>query len=371
MPSKVVKNGRTRWLACVKAEGKRKQKICSTKAEALEWEVATRKSLKQSPKEETETHMVSLGEWANSYLDYAEVKLGSLTFREKKAAFRRFFAEVNPDIQLENFTARHALNYLQNQAKKRSGNSCNKDRKNLAAAWNWAVKFYNIPPNPFLKVERFPEKRKPRYIPPEEDFWAVYDVAEGQDKVMLLSYLYLAARRAELFRLTWEDVDFLNRQVRLGTRKNQDGTLEYEWLPMVSELKKALLWWWESRPVKDTAYVFICTDRYNFCRQYYGQPFRKRQKLMKRLCKKAGVKHFGLHAIRHLSASTLYQAGQPVALIQAILRHKSASTTERYLRKLGLEQTREAMESVFAGRGSGKVLPFNKKEAPVSTASGA
>jgi hypothetical protein len=29
-------------------------------------------------------------------------------------------------------------------------------------------------------------ERQPRYVPPEEDFWKVYEKAEGQDKVMLL-----------------------------------------------------------------------------------------------------------------------------------------------------------------------------------------
>ncbi len=42
--------------------------------------------------------------------------------------------------------------------------------------------------------------------------------------------------------------------------------------------------------------------------------------------------------------------GNSVGVIQAILRHKSPSTTERYLKTLGLEHTREALEGLFKPR---------------------
>jgi integrase len=305
------------------------------------------------------------------YLDFAKAKFSRTTYKEKTSVFKRLFACVNKESGVDSFTAKHALAYLQRQTEIRSGYACNKDRKNLVAAWNWAIKFHDFTLNPFQRVEKFSEVRSPRYVPPEDDFWAVFDVAEGQDKIMLLAFLHLAARRSELFRLTWEDVNFLNNRIRLGTRKRKDGTMEFDWLPMTKELKNTLMKWWEERPVKDSPYVFVCVFKNNFCQRYYGMPFVKRQHLMNRLCKRAGVKAFGLHAIRHLTASALYQAGQPVAVIQAILRHKSPSTTERYLHSLGLEHTREALDGVFQGRGLGKVIPFTKKETPKVAASGA
>jgi hypothetical protein len=43
---------------------------------------------------------------------------------------------------------------------------------------------------------------------------------------------------------------------------------------------------------------------------------------------------FGVHAIRHLSASILDDKNYPITVIHALLRHKSANTTAKYLHKL-------------------------------------
>ncbi len=72
---------------------------------------------------------------------------------------------------------------------------------------------------------------------------------------------------------------------------------------------------------------------------------------MRRLCDRAGVKRFGFHAIRHLTASQLFKKGYSVGIKQAILRHKSASTTELYLKTLGLEKIREALEDMTGETG--------------------
>ena len=79
--------------------------------------------------------------------------------------------------------------------------------------------------NPF-DIAKMSEVRSPRYVPPLEDFWKVYNVAEGQDKVMLSACFFLAARRGELFRLKVEDLDFENDKVRLWTKKREDGNSE-------------------------------------------------------------------------------------------------------------------------------------------------
>lgn len=311
-----------KWVAQVRKNGKRREKKFNTRKEALDWEAEQRNLPEENWKQETAT--VCLLDWANTYMDYAKAKFSAKTHDEKKSVFRRFFKVVEATLSVEALRPGQTLAYLQKQAQERSGYGANKDRKNLLAAWNWGIKYMGLPaPNPFL-VDKFPEKRQKRYLPPEKDFWKVYEIAqEGQDKIMLLAYLHTAARRSELFQLRWEDVDFGDGTIALGTRKRMDGTLEYDYLPMTDDLYHALF---EHRQNCQSELVFPNPDT--------GEPFVARRLWMRGLCQNAEVKAFGLHAIRHLTASILANAGEPAIRIQAILRHKSLATTERYLHRL-------------------------------------
>ena len=360
MPSKITKDGRIRWKGRVQKLGQIKQKLFDSKNEALQWEVEERKKDWEAA---TDTALC-LKDWAEKYLDHC-AKYDRKTYNEKRQALRELFAAkagkgktaqpiVNPLAPVTSLTMGKVLAALRAQFDNRiegigrSGNALNKDRKNLVAAWNWGVKYLGLPTaNPCL-VEKFPEQRHPRYVPCEEDFWKVFGQTSGQDRIMLLAYLHLGARRSEIFKLCWEDVDFGNSRIRLFTKKRLHGSIEYDWLPMTVELANALRWWWDNRTFRDSTHVFICEQDGGFCQEQYGKPFKERMQLMRRLCARAGVKAFGFHSIRHLTASILYRMGQPVSVIQAILRHKSPNTTAIYLKSLGLEETRGALEGLSA-----------------------
>jgi integrase len=144
------------------------------------------------------------------------------------------------------------------------------------------------------------------------------------------------------------------------------GAYEYDWLPMTTELRRLLMWWWEQRPIKDSPYVFLSIDELECNRENYGNPFKYRQYFMRKLCDDVKVKRFGFHAIRHLTASILYKLGYEVAVIQLILRHKSPGTTERYLRSIGLERVRDALEDFSQGKGTVIELKPKKRDHPKS-----
>lgn len=335
------------WKAQVRKNGKRKERTFKAKKEAIAWE----SKLRQSEEEwEEKTGTICLIDWAEAYLDDSKERYVKKTYKEKQSVFKRFFKEVDPNMAVAELSPGVVQTYLLNQKKARTGYASNKDRKHLLAGWNWGMMYMTpqLPKETPFKTAKMPEIRTPRYVPSKEDFWKVFKLVEGQDRVMLLAFSHLACRRGEAFRLKWDDVDFGNKRIRLWTRKRENGTYEYEWLPMVEELEKGMAWWQRACPV-GSEYVFICLEKKPFCIEYFGGPFSERRHFMKKLCVKAGVKPFGFHAIRHLSASILYASGYSVSVIQTVLRHKSPSTTERYLKSFGLENAREALENLSNG----------------------
>lgn len=336
-----MSNGK--WRATRMIHGRVKTKSFLTKAEAKKWEAE--QSAETWAQQATPIPTVCWLDFATAYLRMAEERFSQKTWQEKKRAFRISMRRIPPETNMENITARHGLEVLQSVALI-SGNAANKVRKNLAAAWTWGKRYYGLPhENPFLVVERFPADQMPRYVPPEEDFWRVYEVADDVDKAFLLFLLHTGARRAEAFRLTWDDVDFPGRRIRLGTRKTAGRGMEYAWIPMTAALRAAL---GEMKARNVGKLVF--SNRHN------GAQYTARQHMMPLLCARAGVKPFGFHAIRHLAATILAYAGLDLPTVQAMLRHQSPTTTARYIKSLGIQA--DKIEAAFTKKEGAKVVPF-------------
>jgi integrase len=243
------------------------------------------------------------------------------TYEEKKTVVLRFL-EMHGNLSVHDVTPEMVHQYLQEQAKTRSANAANRDRKNLLAMWNWGQQILDLPRNPVTKMKSYPHERGPQYTPSTEDILRLLAAATPEERVFLQCYLQTGARRSEIFRWTWnEDINFEKREVRLGTRKTRDGSMEYQWLRMSDELYEELWWWWKHTSKKPG--------------RHYGKPYTERRWFMETLCKRAGVKPFGFHALRRYVASVLADTHKVSAkTIQRVLRHKHLSTTERYIQNL-------------------------------------
>ena len=365
MAHKVVNHGKTVWRGQIKQDGKKVTKQFKTKTEALDWEAQMRQGAAATPHTnptpEVPAPEVSsplrttiplnssptiLG-WLTEYLLFAR-RYSPKVFSEKKSEAQRFLKNLDdPRMPVDIITPEMALKYLSGQFVKRSGNAANKIRKNFVAAWNWGVKFLDgfpqMKPNPFRVVNRFPTVEEGHYVPPEADFWMVYDISEGQDKVLLMGLICTAARKGELFRWQWsKDIDFTNRRIRLGSRKNRTSTMVYEWLPMLDDLYEALM---EHREhaINDLVFPQIVGN-------YIGNQYGLHRGFPQKLCEKAGVKPFGCHGIRGLAATILARKGVPTTVIQTVLRHKKISTTDKYIRALVGEDVRPHLELLMGGK---------------------
>jgi integrase len=331
MPSK---EGKT-WRGVVWVDGKRvsQKRGFARKSDARRWERAEKKRLIELyEKRRSGTDLITL---CTKYCDYAE-RFTNKVYKEKWALCNRIMKYWGPDTLADDITEEMAETYLRLQKKQRSANAANKDLKNLKAMFKKGKRTYGLETNPFAEIEKFAHDRSAQYTPPPEDVLRVLMVATRQERVFLEAYLQTGARRGEILRWTWvDDINFEARRVRLGTRKNKTGSMEYEWIPMSSELYEQLMWLWENRKFKRSPYVFVDGNP----GAHYGKPYTTRRRFMPGLCKRADVKPFGFHALRRFVASYLADRGKSVKIIQRILRHKNAATTERYLHLLNRDLT--------------------------------
>jgi integrase len=325
MPYK-MKSGK--WRAEKMFDGRRRTSTFLTKAEAKKWEA------EQTPEPPESKPIHTALSLASQYLDHCKNTMQPRTYAEKKDHFKVLFRHARPDADYLDITPKQVFDALSSRARV-SGTAANRCRKDLLAWSAWVDKVHGLETKAF-RQGRWPEDEKPRYVPSEADFWSAYNQAEPEDKTLLLAYLHTAARRGELFRLLWSDVDLDAGTIRLSTRKRQGGGVEYDTIPMTARLTAAL------REHRRTALrgLHVFTTR-------RGRTYTSRQVWLEGLCARAGVKPFTIHAIRHLSASMLGRSGVPLATVQAILRHKSAMTTARYLHDLGIMQN--ALEQAFQG----------------------
>jgi integrase len=134
---------------------------------------------------------------------------------------------------------------------------------------------------------------------------------------MMRLALYTGMRRSEMFKLTWEDIDFQRNFIRLREPKGGDD----QPIPMNEFARQLLL----NRPrFKDSPYVF---------------PGRQGKELVDINHALAEIKRASglprdfraLHGLRHVFASMLASSGQvDLYTLQKLLTHKSPVMTQRY-----------------------------------------
>lgn len=346
------------YRATVMIDGERSTALKPTKKEALEWENQERKRMKEKQKNlQKGMDLLSL---SARYLEYAQSHFSNKTYIEKNALCKRIMRYIGAESLVESIDLALAEKYLSKQLQDRSANAANKDRKNLCAMWNKAIKTWDVQYNPWADTDKFPHDVAPQLVPTIENVVKLLMVATRKERVILTAYLHTGARRSEIFRWLWhEDINFENRMVRIGTRKTHDRSMKYRWIEMSGELHDLLKWWWDNRTITSSPYVFVD----DLPGPHYGQPYKVRRRFMKGLCKRAGIHEFGFHAMRRFFASMLADQKEDIKTIQTLLGHSRATTTDRYLYSIGVGKTRKAVEKMSFKKFLHEDLTRSKKEA--------
>jgi integrase/recombinase XerD len=174
-------------------------------------------------------------------------------------------------------------------------------------------------------------RKLPRFLTPAE-MQAMFEQAKSspRDALLLKCMFYLGLRNSEVKNLNIDDIDMINRNVKVVKGKGKKD--RYVPIPtdqLIQEIRQYI-------QNRQEGPLFNISDRHS-------------RRLVKGYAVAAGIRKAGEvhpHTLRHSYATHLQNQGVPLNVIQQILGHERIETTTVYVH-LGLERVREHVERAF------------------------
>ena len=278
-------------------------------------------------------------------------------FEQKNYRFR----EMKPEIFTEYFV------YLATEGKSNGkGGLSYKTVKNirgvLSSAYEYAIENSYIKDNPVLKSKMPSFAHSIKSDVPEysaEQVRKLLLFAKENDShiyIFLLLALYTGLRKGELLALTWDDVDYDKKLLRVnksrtGSRKAitaQITTPKTESSNRKIPLNDTVLEALKAEKKRQDEHAEILGNGYDkshsfIVRTVLGKPYVNLSainRVVNRLTENAGLPHCTIHGFRHSVASILDDNGVPIQDISVLLGHESVQTTERIYISIGGKQQR-------------------------------
>lgn len=324
-----TKNG-PRWIADVYQDGIRigRKAGFRTRRDALAWE-EEQKTCRTQPED------LGLRDVCTAHLLYCESRLKPNTISYKKTAYRRFIEYTGAMTLFREIDKAAIDSFVEAVAKMISKKTANKYKTELSSLWAWAGKEGYTIGNPPRQIDAYAVKKAVKYVPPAADIKSLLTVAKpGFEHDFLTCLLHTAARISEIRVLAWEDVDLGRRIVTLWTSKRRGGNMEARKIAMSTTLHEVLSRLWAAR-FRDERYVFNDPNTGTA----YTRTSNRIKYLMRDLCLRAGVTHFGAHSLRHFLATGFHDPYKA----QKVLGHQNLKTTEIYLHDLGVDREAAAV----------------------------
>lgn len=323
-----------RWTADVYKDGVRidRQSGFKSKGAAAAWEA---EKLTSQPKPVD----LALRDVCTRHLLYCENRLKPNTLSYKKTAYRRFTQFVGPDMPFKDINKNIVDEFVEQISNLISKKTANKHKIELSSLWTWANKEGIVQGNPPQQIDPYAVKKAVKYVPPDHDIKQILDGAEpGFERDFLTCLLHTAARISEIRNMAWEDVDFAHKTVTLWTSKRRGGNMEPRKIAMSETLHEVLA---RLSAQRTGAEIYVFTNPKTGTA--YTRTCHRIKYLMRNLCARAEVAHFGAHSLRHFLATAFkdpYRA-------QKALGHQNLKTTEIYLHELGVDrETGDVFEAI-------------------------
>ena len=188
----------------------------------------------------------------------------------------------------------------------------------ISVVFSYACIEYGLQVNPVRKIPSLPENNQRTRFLSKAEIIRLFSSCRAShcDKLYLIVLLAITtgARKGELTKLTWNDIDFERRTAYVATTKNGQTKV----LPLTDSVIKEL----QLFNKNDSRLIFESKVKENvaYC---FTKPWKK-------ALEDAEIKDFRFHDLRHSCASYLAQSGASLLQIADVLGHKQISVTKRY-----------------------------------------
>jgi len=212
----------------------------------------------------------------------------------------------------------------------------NRYKAAISVVFSYACKALDLPENPVRKIPSLPENNERTRFLSEAERTRLFGCCRASkwDKLYLIVLLAITtgARKGELTKLRWNDIDFDRRTAYVATTKNGQPKV----LPLTDSVIREL----QLFDNKDSGLIFASKVKEDtpYC---FTKPWKK-------ALKDAEIKDFRFHDLRHSCASYLAQSGASLLEIADVLGHKQISVTKRYAH-LCIEHRASLINRVLGG----------------------
>lgn len=292
-----------------------------------------------------------------------EIRLGAAADKRRvtvEEAFKRFWQEyaehlsyakttqytiatvregIGPEKFLDTITDDDLARYVATRRSKVSNATVNRELAQFGAMNKRARELWDVKASPARAAKHGLPEASPRtrYLDRASEAERLIGTCAEHLRPVVVAALATGLRRGNLLGLDWSQVDMRARLITVQVKDRRPGGKVLS-IPIIPHLLAEL--------------AAIKGRRKGRVFKRYGKPIDSIKTAFNAACRRAKIKDFRFHDLRHTAASWMVQAGVPLDLVQKILGHAEIRTTQRYAHRQA-DAVRQAMESSL-GTGHGQ-----------------
>jgi len=255
---------------------------------------------------------VLFSSFAETYLAFSEVNKSPRSYRRDVTSLRVNLVPYFGEGYLSDVTAHAVEIYKTERLENVTPATVNRELACLRHLLNKAVEwgYLNVNPAGRVKLLKEPPGRM-RYLETGEIRALLKECPQYLRNIVVIA-LNAGLRKSEIFNLKWDDVDLEAKTIIVRNSKNN----EHRIIPINANVYAIL------RSIRRRG-EYILSKR-------NGEPYRDIKNGFKATVRRAGIKNFRFHDLRHTFASHLAMNGWNLQTIQRLMGHRTIKMTMRY-----------------------------------------